>query len=124
MHIILNNTSMVPIYEQLMDQVKKEIISGDLAENEVLPSVRALSGELRISALTVKKAYDKLEEEGFVVTVHGKGTYVAATNLQLAMEARRKTVEDDFASAIRKANAVGLTKDEILEIVKIILEEY
>ena len=124
MHIILNNTSMVPIYEQLMDQVKKEIISGGLAENEVLPSVRALSGELRISALTVKKAYDKLEEEGFVVTVHGKGTYVAATNLQLAMEARRKTVEDDFASAIRKANAVGLTKDEILEIVKIILEEY
>ena len=124
MHIILNNTSMVPIYEQLMDQVKKEIISGSLAENEVLPSVRTLSGELRISALTVKKAYDKLEEEGFVVTIHGKGTYVAATNLQLAMEARRKMVEDDFAAAVQKANAVGLTKDEILEIVKIILEEY
>ena len=124
MHIILNNTSMVPIYEQLMDQVKKEIISGSLAENEVLPSVRALSGELRISALTVKKAYDKLEEEGFVVTVHGKGTYVAATNLLLAMEARRKTVEDDLAAAVQKANAVGLSKDEILEIVKIILEEY
>ena len=124
MHIILNNTSMVPIYEQLMDQVKKEIISGGLAENEVLPSVRALSGKLRISALTVKKAYDKLEEEGFVVTVHGKGTYVAATNLLLAMEARRKTVEDDLAAAVQKANAVGLSKDEILEIVKIILEEY
>lgn len=124
MHIILNNTSMVPIYEQLMAQVKKEIISGNLAENEVLPSVRALSGELRISALTVKKAYDKLEEEGFVVTVHGKGTYVAATNRQLAIEARRKAVEDDFASAVKKANAVGLSKDEILEIVKIILEEY
>ena len=124
MHIILNNTSMVPIYEQLMDQVKKEIISGGLAENEVLPSVRALSGELRISALTVKKAYDKLEEEGFVVTVHGKGTYVAATNLQLAMEARRKTVEDDFAAAIQKASVVGFTKEEILEIVNLILEDY
>ncbi len=123
MHIILNNTSMVPIYEQLMNQVKSQIINGELAENEALPSVRALSGELRISALTVKKAYDKLEEEGFVITVHGKGTFVAATDKSLAMEARRKTVEDDFATAIQKASAVGFTKEDILEIVQIILEE-
>ncbi|WP_026491219.1 GntR family transcriptional regulator [Butyrivibrio sp. XPD2002] len=123
MHIILNNTSMVPIYEQLMNQVKNNIISGELAENEALPSVRALSAELRISALTVKKAYDKLEEEGFVITVHGKGTYVAATDKQLAMEARRKTVEDDFAGAVENARAVGLTNEDILEIVQIILEE-
>ncbi len=124
MHIILNNSSMVPIYEQLMDQVKNEIISGALAENEILPSVRALSSELRISALTVKKAYDRLEKEGFVVTVHGKGTYVAATDRQLAMEARKKTVEDDFAAAVQKASAVGFTKNDILEIVNIILEDY
>ncbi len=123
MHIILNNTSMVPIYEQLMNQVKNNIISGELAENEALPSVRALSAELRISALTVKKAYDKLEEEGFVITVHGKGTYVAATDKQLAMEARRKTVEDDFAAAVENARSVGLTNEDILEIVQIILEE-
>lgn len=123
MHIILNNTSMVPIYEQLMDQVKNEIISGGLAENEILPSVRALAGELRISALTVKKAYDRLEEEGFVVTVHGKGTYVAATDKQLALEARKKAVEDDFAAAVQKAGAVGFTKNEILEIVELILED-
>ncbi len=123
MHIILNNTSMVPIYEQLMNQVKSQIINGELAENEALPSVRALSGELRISALTVKKAYDKLEEEGFVITVHGKGTFVDATDKSLAMEARRKTVEDDFATAIQKASAVGFTKEDILEIVQIILEE-
>ncbi len=124
MHIILNNTSMVPIYEQLMDQIKNEIINGDLAENEALPSVRTLSAELRISALTVKKAYDRLEEEGFVITVHGKGTYVAATDQQLAMEARRKTVEDDFAVTIDKARAIGFEKDEILQIVKIILEDH
>ena len=124
MRIILNNSSMVPIYEQLMDQVKNEIISGSLAENEILPSVRALSAELRISALTVKKAYDRLEEEGFVVTVHGKGTYVAATDRQLALEARKKTVEDDFAAAVQKASSIGFTKDEIIEIVKIILEDY
>ena len=124
MHIILNNSSMVPIYEQLMDQVKNEIISGSLRENDVLPSVRTLSGELRISSLTVKKAYDRLEEEGFVVTVHGKGTYVANTDRQLAMEARRKSVEDDFSEAVQKAKAVGFSKEEILEIVEIILEDY
>lgn len=123
MRIILNNASMVPIYEQLIDQIKNEIISGSLAENEILPSVRSLSAELRISALTVKKAYDRLEEEGFVVTVYGKGTYVAATDKQLALEARKKTVEDDFAAAIQKASSIGLTKDEIMEIVRIILEE-
>ena len=124
MRIIINNTSMVPIYEQLMDQIKNEIINGSLKENDVLPSVRSLSGELRISALTVKKAYDRLEEEGFVVTVHGKGTYVAATDQQLALEARKKTVEDDFAAAVQKASAVGFTKSDILEILEIILEDY
>ena len=123
MHIILNNASMVPVYEQLMDQVKNEIITGSLKENEILPSVRALSAALHISALTVKKAYDRLEEEGFVVTVHGKGTYVAATDRQLAMEARRKAVEDDFAAAVQKAGSVGFTKEEILEIVTLILED-
>ncbi|MBR4808443.1 MAG: GntR family transcriptional regulator [Lachnospiraceae bacterium] len=124
MHIILNNSSMVPIYEQLVDQIKNMIISGELKENEVLPSVRALSGELRISSLTVKKAYDRLEEEGFVITVHGKGTYVADTDKQLAIEARRKAVEDDLSAAFSKAKTVGLSKDDILEIVEIILEDY
>ena len=124
MNIILNNQSMVPIYEQLMDQVKNEILSGHLAENEILPSVRSLSSELRISALTVKKAYDRLEEEGFVVTVHGTGTYVAATDRQLALEARKKTVEDDFAAVVQKARAVGFTRNDIIEIVEIILEDY
>ncbi|MBR4668839.1 MAG: GntR family transcriptional regulator [Butyrivibrio sp.] len=123
MHIILNKTSMVPIYEQLIDQIKKEIISGELKDDEMLPSVRTLSGELRISSLTVKKAYDKLEEEGFVVTVHGKGTFVAATDHQLAMEARRKSVEEEMAAAIDKAIALGMSKDEIREIVEIIMEE-
>ena len=124
MHILLNKTSMVPIYEQLIDQIKKEIISGELKGDEMLPSVRTLSGELRISSLTVKKAYDKLEEEGFVVTVHGKGTFVAATDHQLAMEARRKSVEEEMTSAIEKAIALGMSKEEILEIAAIIMEEY
>ena len=123
MQIILNNASMIPIYEQLAEQVKSQILSGVLAENEVLPSVRTLSASLKISALTVKKAYDKLEEDGFVVTVHGKGTYVAATNRQLAMEARRRAVEEDFTRALDKARAVGMTRSEIRELLELLLEE-
>ena len=123
MHIILNNSSMIPVYEQLVDRIKREIIQGNLSEGECLPSVRALSNELKISALTVKKAYDKLEEEGFVVTVHGKGTYVAATDRQLALEARRKAVEEEFSWAVSKAKAVGLKNEEIRDIVEIFLEE-
>lgn len=123
MHIILNNSSVVPIYEQLVEQIKNEIISGRLGANEPLPSVRALSGELRISALTVKKAYDCLEEEGFVITAHGKGTFVASTDRQLAVEARRKAVEDDFFKAVQKAKTVGMSNEEIREIVNIMLED-
>ena len=96
MHIILNHSSMVPIYEQLMEQIKSEIIQSNLVEGEGLPSVRKLAGELRISAFTVKKAYDKLEEEGFVTTIHGKGTFVTASDKQLAVEARKRAVEEEL----------------------------
>lgn len=123
MHIILNHSSMVPIYEQLMEQIKSEIMNASLKENDALPSVRTLAGELRISALTVKKAYDKLEEDGFVTTVHGKGTYVTASDRQLALEARTKAVESDFQKAIDRAKVIGLSKDEILEIVTLLLDE-
>ena len=114
---------MVPIYEQLMEQIKSDIIQSELKEGEALPSVRTLAGELRISALTVKKAYDKLEEEGFVTTVHGKGTYVSASVKQLALEARQKAIEDDFDKVIDRALSMGMKKKEISEVVKLILDE-
>ena len=123
MHIILNHSSMVPIYEQLMEQIKSDIIQSELKEGEALPSVRTLAGELRISALTVKKAYDNLEEEGFVTTVHGKGTYVSASDKQLALEARQKAIEDDFDKVIDRALSMGMKKEEISEVVKLILDE-
>lgn len=123
MHIILNHSSMVPIYEQLMEQIKSDNIQSELKEGEALPSVRTLAGELRISALTVKKAYDKLEEEGFVTTVHGKGTYVSASDKQLALEARQKAIEDDFDKVIDRALSMGMKKEEISEVVKLILDE-
>ena len=123
MHIILNHSSMVPIYEQLMDQIKSEIVQSVLKEGEALPSVRTLAGELRISALTVKKAYDRLEEEGFVTTVHGKGTYVSASDKQLAIETRRRMVEEEFDKAIDRALSVGMEQDEITELVQLLLDE-
>ncbi len=123
MQIVINNGSMVPVYEQLMDQIKQEIIGGGLSEGEALPSVRSLANELKISALTVKKAYDKLEGEGFIVTIHGKGSYVAATDMALAAEARKKSIEDAFALAVERGRGLGLTDEEIREILEIILSE-
>ena len=96
MKIIVNTSLMVPIYEQLVDQIKLLIRRGELKENDHLPSVRALSRDLKISALTVKKAYDLLEEEGFTITVHGKGTYVAEINTELLLEEQKKRTANGF----------------------------
>ena len=123
MHIILNHSSMVPIYEQLMEQIKTGIIESELAEGEALPSVRKLAGELRISALTVKKAYDALEHEGFVNTVHGKGSFIAGTSPQLLMEEHRKEVESDLEMAILKGRRCGMTDQEIRQMFDLIMEE-
>lgn len=123
MHIILNTSSMIPIYEQIMEQIKTAILEGELKEGSVLPSVRAMAGELKISALTVKKAYDNLEQEGFTVTVHGKGTFVAAVNSQLLQEEQRKEVEGDLEQAILKGRRCGLTVDEIRNLFELLLED-
>ena len=101
MKIIINTTLMVPIYEQITDQIKTHIRNGELKENDNLPSVRTLSKELKISALTVKKAYDTLESEGFTITVHGKGTYVAATNAELLLEEQKKDEQQDHQPSDR-----------------------
>lgn len=122
MKIIINSSSMVPIYEQIVDQVKAQIISGELKEDDNLPSVRTLSKELRISALTVKKAYDSLEQEGFTVTIHGKGTYVAAANKEMMMEEHRREVEEELTEVIRKAKRYGLPEEDIREMLELILE--
>lgn len=123
MHIILNSSSMIPIYEQLVDQIKSLIINGSLKAGDALPSVRTMAANLKISALTVKKAYDFLESEGLTVTVHGKGTYVASTDLSLANEQRRRVVEEKFLEAIQSAKALGLSEQEIRDIVEIMIEQ-
>ena len=122
MQIIINHSSMVPIYEQLVDQIKTMILNEELKPGEGLPSVRVLAKELKISALTVKKAYDSLEQEGFTVTIHGKGTYVAAANKEMMMEEYRREVEEELTEVIRKAKRYGLPEEDIREMLELILE--
>lgn len=122
MKIIINTSLMVPIYEQIVDQIKMLIRNGELKENDNLPSVRTLSKELKISALTVKKAYDNLESEGFTVTVHGKGTYVAATNTELLLEEQKKELEADLEWAIQKGRRCGISDEDIKSLFELILE--
>lgn len=123
MQIIINNTSMIPIYEQIIDQIKTAIINGSLKENDILPSVRALSKELKISALTVKKAYDILEQDGFTTTVHGKGTYVKTINQEIFLEEQKKEIEKDLETVIQKARRYGFSKQELTALFELILEE-
>lgn len=122
MKIIINTSSTVPIYEQIVDQIKTLIRNKELKENDILPSVRSLAKELKISALTVKKAYDNLESEGFTITVHGKGTYVAATNTELLLEEQKKELEADLEQAIQKGRRCGIRDEEIKELFELILE--
>lgn len=122
MKLIINTSIMIPIYEQIVDQIKTLIRNGELQENDALPSVRALSKELKISALTVKKAYDALESEGFTVTVHGKGTYVTAVNSELLLEEQKKELELDLEQAILKGRRCGISDDEIRSLFELILE--
>lgn len=123
MNLIINNSSMQPIYEQIVEQVKALILNGTLSEESMLPSVRSLAKELKISALTVKKAYDHLEEEGFIVTVHGKGSFVAAANQNLLQEEQRKEVEADLERAIRKGRCCGMSNSELRELFDLMMEE-
>ena len=123
MNIIINNSSMQPIYEQIVGQMKEQIMNGTLKQDAALPSVRTLSKDLRISALTVKKAYDALEQEGFVITVHGKGSFVAGVNPQIAAEEGRKEVEKVLEAANRLGKRNGMTVEEMKDLFALILEE-
>ena len=114
---------MIPIYTQIVEQVKSQIAAGKLKDNDPLPSVRTLSGELKISALTVKKAYDELESEGFVITVHGKGTYVSGSNSEYIRENQIKEVEGDLRKTIDKAVFYNISKEELQEIWNLLNEE-
>ena len=123
MKIIINHSSMVPIYEQLIEQIKTMILNEELKANDSLPSVRTLAKELKISALTVKKAYDNLEEEGFTITVHGKGTYVATSNQEAKLEQQKREIESELEAIIQKARRLGMQNSEIEALFSLIMED-
>ena len=120
MKLIINHSSMQPIYEQIVEQIKGKIMQGELKEDTALPSVRSLAKELKVSALTVKKAYDALTEEGFIITIHGKGSFA---NQNVMLEEKRKEVETDLEMAIRKGRSCGMSKEELKQLFEIIVEE-
>lgn len=122
MQLKISTTSMIPIYEQIADQIRQQIGQGLLKAGDALPSVRAFARDYKISALTVKKAYDLLESEGLVLTVHGKGTCIAEISSNLVQEELQKKTEDLFDRAIRKARQMDLSDEEILDLVRLLLE--
>ena len=123
LNILIDNKSGEPIYNQIYSQLKKQIMDGTLQEDELLPSIRGLAKDLRISFLTTKRAYDELEKEGFIYTVQGKGCYVAPKNQELIREETLKKIEDHISQILILAEHAGITKEEICEIVSYSLEE-
>ena len=123
MDIVISNSSEKPIYEQITTQTKDAIIKGVLKEAEILPSIRSLAKELKISVITTKRAYDELEREGFISIVPGKGTFVAAQNKDLLRESRIRIVEEKLIEAVEAAKSIGLSFEELLEMLKLLFEE-
>ncbi len=122
LEIIVSNSSASPIYEQIAQQIKNAILAGELAEGTLLPSIRALANDLRISVITTKRAYAELEEAGFVSTVQGKGTFVSGGNLELLREERLRQVERLLEQAVADAEAAGVTAPELHEMLDLLIE--
>ena len=123
MNIIISNISGIPIYEQIEEQIKTQIMSGALSAGDLLPSMRVLAKELRISIITTKRAYEDLERDGYISTVQGKGCYVNAVNENLVRENMFCAIQDLFESAVDKAAVGRITLDELSETLRIIYKE-
>jgi len=123
MRILIANSSPDPIYDQIVRQVRAQIIAGDLREGEPLPSIRKLALDLQISVITTKRAYDELEAEGFIDTVAGKGTFVAAQNAEFLREKRMKMVEEKMAAAVDEARVMGMGYAQLSEMLRLLCEE-
>ena len=123
LEIIISNSSASPIYEQIAQQIKSAILAGEFAEGQMLPSIRALANDLRISVITTKRAYADLEEAGFVNTVQGKGSFVSGGNLELLREESLRTIEGRLAKIVVDAIAAGISKGELHDMVDLLMED-
>jgi len=121
--ILIDNKNSAPIYDQIYSQIKGQIISGALTEHEMLPSIRGLAKDLRISFITTKRAYEELEKEGFIYTIPAKGCYVAPKNVALIREENLKRIEAHIEQILKLASTCNLSREEILEMVRFGMEE-
>ena len=119
MNIIISNSSSVPIYEQIKQSIKQAILNNELREEDMLPSVRVMANDLKISFLTVKKAYDELEKEGYIKSVQGKGSFVAPKNSELVQEKKRKEIQNYIEKIIKLAQMSDISEKEIIELFKL-----
>lgn len=123
MYIIISNSSNTPIYEQIKEQIKNKIVSNELKTGDLLPSIRNLAKDLRISVITTKNAYEELEREGYVETIPGKGTYIASKNVQIIKEEQMQKIENLIDTAVSIAKISKISKKEIKDILDILYEE-
>lgn len=123
MNINISNSSSVPLYEQIQSQIKAQILNGQLKAGDGLPSIRSLAKELKVSIITIKRAYEELEKDGYLETVTGKGSFVASQNKERLKEVAMYEVESKLEEIIRQAKSVGITLEEGLEIFKSLYEE-
>lgn len=123
MNFVISNSGDIPIYEQIKSAIITQITDETLLENEMLPSVRNMAKDLRISVLTVKKAYDELEKMGFIKTIHGKGSFVASKNLELLKEEQLKKIESHITEIINIATITNISKEEIITLFNYLYEE-
>ena len=123
MQILIDNKSGAPIYDQIYTQIKNQIIGGQLREHEMLPSIRGLAKDLRISFITTRRAYEELEKDGFIYTIQAKGCFVAPKNVELLREENLKRIEEHIEQIVQLAASCNLSREDILEMVKFSMEE-
>lgn len=122
MKIIISNSSSTPIYEQIKNNIINQIMSGELEENENIPSIRVLAQDIKISVMTIKKAYDELEQEGYIITRQGKGSFIAPKNIELIKEQARKDIEKYFSEAFFLADKFDIDKEEVKDLFNYLME--
>ncbi|WP_062049076.1 GntR family transcriptional regulator [Bacillus sp. JCM 19034] len=123
MQIIISNRSKEPIYEQITNQIKSAILAGELPEGTALPSIRQLAKDLQISVITTKRAYEELEKAGFIYSIVGKGSFVAEQNLEVIREKKLKVIEEQLSAVITNSREIGLTLDDLQQLLKLLYEE-
>lgn len=123
MKIVISNTSDLPLYQQIKDQIKDTILREELTQGDALPSIRSFANDLKVSVLTIRRVYEELEKEGFVTSQVGIGTFVSAGNLDLLRDSKRRLVEEKMQDMIHTAKSLSITKEELMEMMDILYEE-